>query len=89
MHLNYKAGTTSAIGEEELVIGNSTASGTANNALGRLSLYSSGTKGSYIIAAPNSTGWQDHVVPVTGGWLVTAGDGTSTGEGSTYTPIYV
>lgn len=40
---NNTNGTTSAIGSAELVVGNNTASGTANNKRGRLSIYGEGT----------------------------------------------
>lgn len=90
MHINWSAGTTSTIGYEELVIGNTTASGNEGNAIGRIALYSSSTKGSYITAAATSAStWPNHVLPATAGWLVTAGNGSSTGAGSAYVPIYV
>lgn len=57
MHFSYTAGTTSTTGKEELVIGNNIASGTENNTYGMLSLYSSGTKGTYLTSAANSTAW--------------------------------
>lgn len=50
-HLNTSAGTASANGYDELVLGNSTASGTAGNTFGRIALYSTSTTGQYIIAA--------------------------------------
>ena len=56
-HWSDTAGTTSTVGKNELVLGNSTASGTANNAYGRLALYSQKTKGTYIVSADNTTDW--------------------------------
>lgn len=87
-HMNYTAGTTSVLGREELVLGNATASGTANNAEGVLTLYSAGTKGAYIKATSDSN-WTTHYLPKTTGWIVTAGNGTNTGAGSQYIPVYV
>jgi hypothetical protein len=90
MHINWSAGTTSNRGYEELVIGNDIDAGTDGNAFGRLALYSGRTKGSYITAADTTAStWPDHVLPATAGWLVTAGNGSSTGAGSQYIPVYV
>ena len=86
--MNYLDGTTSADGYEELVLGNTTATGTAGNAFGRIALYSNNTKGSYITAASTTT-WRNHVIPATAGWLVTAGDGSTTGAGSATLPVYI
>jgi len=95
MHLNYKAGTTSTLGYEELILGNTTTEGTTDNAFGRIGLYSAKTKGSYITAADTTnSSWYDHVLPASAGWLVTGGSydratGTATGVGSDTIPIYV
>lgn len=88
MHLNYSAGTTSAVGYEELVIGNNINQGTANNCYGRFAIYSANTAGSYITAA-SSTSWITHVLPATTGWLATGGNGTSTGAGDATHPVYL
>lgn len=87
-HLNYQDGTTSTDGYEELVLGNATTTGTAGNAFGRIALYSNNTKGSYITTAP-TTAWPNHVLPATAGWLVTAGNGSTTGAGSANVPVYI
>lgn len=89
MHLNYNAGTTSATGYEELVIGNNIKTGTTDNAFGRLAIYSSGNTGAYLTAAAVDSGWNNHVLPVTEGWLVVAGNGSSTGAGNNIKPVYV
>lgn len=89
MHLNYTAGTTSNRGAEELVIGNSTDAGTANNALGRIALYSGRTKGSYITVADITSGWVNHKLPATSGWLVVAGNGSDSGAGASDRPVYI
>lgn len=89
-HLNYQDGTTSTDGYEELVLGNTTATGTAGNTFGRIALYSNNTKGSYITAASTTaTNWPNHVLPATAGWLVTAGNGSTTGAGSASVPVYI
>ena len=57
----YQAnGTTSAIGSGQLILGNSTASGTANNKEGKLQIYGSGNGSATIHATPNTNGhnWQ-------------------------------
>ena len=95
MHLNYKAGTTSTLGYEELILGNTTTEGTADNAFGRIGFYSAKTKGSYITAAnTTNSSWYDHVLPASAGWLVTGGSydratGAATGVGSDTIPVYV
>lgn len=95
MHLNYKAGTTSTLGYEELILGNTNTEGTVDNAFGRIGFYSAKTKGSYITAADTTnSSWYDHVLPASAGWIVTGGSydrtaGTATGVGSDTIPIYV
>ena len=62
-----------------------------NNAdrIGRISLYS-GSKGGYIQQTTNnSENWYLHQLPAESGWLVTAGNGISTGAGNSTNPIYV
>ena len=54
--LTYKstAGTTSAVGTAQLTIGNSTASGTANNEQGQIILYGSTAYAHTIVGAPTA-----------------------------------
>jgi hypothetical protein len=76
-HINYSAGTTSAAGYEELVLGNSTASGTAGNTYGRLALYSSSSAGVYLTAAA-TTGWSyTSILPLANGTLLNTGNYSS------------
>lgn len=56
-HITDVAGTTSVMGENKLVLGNSTATGTAANSRGCISLYSASTQGTRLIAADNYTAW--------------------------------
>ena len=76
-HINYSAGTTSAAGYEELVLGNSTESGTAGNTYGRLALYSSSSAGVYLTAAA-TTGWSyTSILPLANGTLLNTGNYSS------------
>lgn len=50
-------GVANTTGSSELILGNATAYTAAKNAKGAVSLYSSGTKGTSIVAANNSTAW--------------------------------
>ncbi len=70
-------GTTSAIGYAILSLGNSTATGTANNSSGRLRLYS---KNSYYheIVADNATATRSHTLPDVGGTLLNTGNASFT-----------
>ena len=66
IHYNNVNGSTSAVGKADLVLGNSTASGSANNKMGTISLYSSTSNYGYFTTAdltaqrtytfPNATG---------------------------------
>lgn len=76
-HINYSAGTTSTAGYEELVLGNSTKSGTAGNTYGRLALYSSSSAGVYLTAAA-TTGWSyTSILPLADGTLLNTGNYSS------------
>lgn len=70
-------GTTSVIGYATLSLGNSTATGTANNSSGRLRLYS---KNSYYheIIADNATATRSHTLPDIGGTLLNTGNASFT-----------
>ena len=76
------SGTTK--GYEELVLGDK------SNRFGRLALYShSDVSGGSYIVANNPTSWINHVLPDTAGWIVTAGNGSSTGAGTASKPVYI
>jgi hypothetical protein len=82
-----KAGTTSAEGQAELILGNSTASGTANNTTGCLCLYNN--SGKYYNVYPHSgdTTNRNIYFPKSGGTLVC--HTTDTAIGNADTPVYV
>ena len=86
-HINLSDGTADTTGSEELVLGNSTATGTVGNTFGRLALYSTGTSGQYLTAT--GSGWKNHVLPNSSGWVATGGNGSSTGAGSATQPVYL
>lgn len=71
-NVNFKNGTASAEGDIELVLGNSTATGTAGNKTGWLCLYSPGT--SYHMIKPASTNSAlTHTLPAKSGTILNTG----------------
>ena len=82
------AGTTSTTGEVRLTLGNSTASGTANNAYGKILLYSSSSGYHYINPTETTTGYT-HYLPNATGWVATGGNGTTKGAGGVKQFIYL
>lgn len=68
----HTPGTTSAIGNTRLTLGNATASGTANNEEGKIILYSS-NKGAHTIATAAATADVTHTFPATGGTVLNTG----------------
>ena len=76
-HWSDAAGTASAVGRNELVLGNATASGTADNAYGRLALYSQKTKGTYIVSADNTTDWYTATLQAKSGTVAYTADITA------------
>lgn len=66
------AGTTSVAGEVEMIIGNSTASGTAGNKEGFITLYSKGSSYHMIKTATVSTGIT-HTLPAKSGTILNTG----------------
>lgn len=70
--VDHTPGTTSVIGNTRLVLGNATASGTANNEEGQIKLYSSGTALHNLKGAAISTE-ATHVLPSTGGTILNTG----------------
>jgi hypothetical protein len=70
-HLNVQTvGTTSTVGEARLVLGNSTAEGTADNSWGRICLYTKGSAYTYIQPGDNTIGIT-LTLPTAGGTLAT------------------
>lgn len=67
--VNHTPGTTSAVGNTRLVLGNSTASGTANNEEGQIKLYSPGTA-LHTIKGATISSEAVHVLPSTGGTIL-------------------
>ena len=67
--VNHTPGTTSAVGNTRLVLGNSTASGTANNEEGQIKLYSPGTA-LHTIKGVTISSEAVHVLPSTGGTIL-------------------
>ena len=62
LRLGVAIGTTSADGYGELLVGNATASGTAGNAYGQISIYSSNTAGA-VLRASSTTSWRAFYFP--------------------------
>lgn len=91
------AGNGTAPGEQgvaRLILGNSvkmddsTTTDGANNAKGVIYLY--GSNNHYHILEPGAPAAQRyHYFPNSTGWIVTGGNGTSTGKGDTSTPVYL
>ena len=73
----------------ELTLGNAAAvSTTTAHSEGRIRLYSANT-GSHYIQGTSTTSNYTHYLPNSTGWIVTAGNGTSTGAGSSSQPVYI
>lgn len=83
-HFNWSDLDGTTKGYEELVLGDKT------NRYGRIALYShaNASGGAYIVAN-NPTSWVNHVLPDTAGWIVTGGDGSTTGVGSADQIVYL
>ena len=62
LRLAVTIGTTSTDGYGELIIGNATASGTAGNTYGQISIYSSNTAGA-VLRASSTTSWRSFYFP--------------------------
>ena len=83
-HFNWSNLNGTTKGREELVLGDK------SNRFGCLALYgkADASGGAYIVANSPIV-WQTHTLPDTSGWIVTAGDGSSTGAGGARRPVYV
>lgn len=75
--VNHSPGTTSVVGNTRLILGNATASGTANNEEGQLKLYSSGTS-FHTLKGTTVSSEVIHVLPSTGGTVLNTGTTTYT-----------
>jgi len=85
--IQVKAGTTSAEGETEIVLGNNTAVGTAGNTTGDLCLYNDKGKYSTIRGHAGDTSHRSNYLPKASGTLVC--HTTDTAIGSATKPVYV
>lgn len=81
-------GTTSTTGVTRLMLGNSTASSSNNNARGLIRLYGSSSRYSDIYSTADSSS-KTLYLPNAAGWLIVGGNGSSTGVGSSSQPIYI
>lgn len=68
----HTVGTTSAVGNSRIILGNATASGTANNEEGQIVLYSSGTS-YHTIKGSATSSTVAHSLPTTGGTILNTG----------------
>ena len=86
-YLYIKNGTTSVEGQADLALGNSTASGTAGNVSGGLTLYNN--KGIYHYISPHKDDTTNRTIytPKSGGTLVC--HTTDTAIGSSSQPVYI
>lgn len=82
-----KAGTTTAEGEAELVLGNNTASGTSGNTTGDICLYNNSGKYSVIKGHAGDTTNRTNYLPKADGTLVC--HTTDTAVGNANTPVYI
>ena len=71
--INHTKGTTSAVGNTRLILGNATNEGTANNEEGLLRIYSPGTKYHTLKGAKITTDNVEHTLPTTGGTILNTG----------------
>ena len=69
-------GTTSTVGKAQITLGNSTASGTANNMIGNIALYSKSTS-YHLISPADTTSAITHTLPAVTGTLINSGNCTS------------
>ena len=66
-------GTTSTVGKAQITLGNSTASGTANNMIGNIALYSKSTS-YHLISPADTTSAITHTLPAVTGTLINSGN---------------
>ena len=79
-------GTTSTDGIGKLILGNGTASGTANNKTGILTLYSPGTGGGSLKQAKTNN-WISHTLPTTSGTILNDASSLNPSKLSSAVPI--
>ena len=78
---NFRAetvGTTSVTGEARLTLGNSTTTGTAGNAYGRICMYGTGAGGTYIVPGNNTASNTTLTLPSATGTLISNNQATFT-----------
>lgn len=68
----HNPGTTSAVGNSRLILGNATAEGSANNEQGLLRIYSAGTAYHTLYGMKTNTNIE-HALPTVGGTLINSG----------------
>ncbi len=86
--MNYEEGTASSVGTGAVVLGNAVASGAVGNAKGMIILYGENKQSSRITSAAASSS-KNQTLPNKEGWIPVGGNGSSSGEGSSSTPIYM
>ena len=86
--MNYEEGTVSSVGTGAVVVGNAVASGNVGNAKGMIILYGENKYSSRITSAAASSS-KNQTLPNKEGWIAVGGNGSSSGEGSANTPIYM
>jgi len=84
-----KIGTTSELGYATVHVGNNIASGTANNARGRIYLYSNTAYCAKIYAAADYTDSQNVYIPAYAGTMYLAHVSSASAVGSADSPVYV
>lgn len=86
-HFSDEFGSSVKDKKNELVLGNGTAKASNGSAYGQLALYSSGTKGTYLKSAENSTTWYTAILPAMDGMIAILK--SSTAKGSDTKPVKV
>lgn len=80
-HFSDTYSSSTKNGKNEIVLGNATASTANNSAYGQVALYSSGTKGTYLKTADNSTAWYTATLQAKDGTIAYTSDITATAVG--------
>ena len=73
-HFSDTYSSSTANGKNELVLGNNTASTSNGSAYGQVALYSSGTAGTYLKSADNSTSWYTATLQAKSGTIAYTSD---------------
>lgn len=80
-------GTADAVGQSQLTLGNSTASGTAHNSRGVICIF--GANGSRTAVWAQANGNRDFFLPNYAGAMYAVHAGDNSAVGNVYTPVYV